>query len=58
MKDGEMKQTLQLPDYVSANNFFNNMAKVRNTQTGLETSLFNSGYIPKFYYGASVRIKL
>ena len=41
-----------------ANNFFNNMAKVRNTQTGLETSLFNSGYIPKFYYGASVRIKL
>ena len=24
MKDGEMKQTLQLPDYVSANNFFNN----------------------------------
>lgn len=24
MKDGEMKHTLQLPDYVSANNFFNN----------------------------------
>ena len=41
-----------------ANNFFNNMAKVRNTQTGLETSLFNSGYIPKFYYGASVRVKI
>lgn len=41
-----------------ANNFFNNMAKVRNQQTGLETSLFNSGYIPKFYYGASVRVKL
>lgn len=41
-----------------ANNFFNNMAKVRNSQTGLETSLFNSGYIPKFYYGASVRVKI
>lgn len=41
-----------------ANNFFNNMAKVRNTQTGLETSLFNSGYIPKFYYGASIRVKI
>lgn len=41
-----------------ANNFLNNMAKVRNTQTGLETSLFNSGYIPKFYYGASVRVKI
>ena len=24
IKDGEMKSTLQLPDYVSANNFFNN----------------------------------
>ena len=41
-----------------ANNFFNNMATVKNAQTGLETSLFNSGYIPKFYYGASVRVKL
>ncbi|MCM1078903.1 MAG: TonB-dependent receptor [Bacteroidales bacterium] len=41
-----------------ANNFFNNMSMVRNSQTGLETSLFNSGYIPKFYYGLSVRIKI
>lgn len=41
-----------------ANNFFNNMATVKNEQTGLETSLFNSGYIPKFYYGVSVRVKL
>ena len=41
-----------------ANNFFNNMATVTNAQTGLETSLFNSGYIPKFYYGLSVRVKL
>lgn len=41
-----------------ANNFFNNMSSVRNTQTGLETSLFSSSYIPKFYYGASIRVKL
>ena len=41
-----------------ANNFLNNLASVRNKQTGLKTSLFDSGYIPKFYYGASVRVKL
>ncbi len=41
-----------------ANNFFNNMAMVRNSQTGLETSLFGSSYIPKFYYGVSLRVKL
>lgn len=41
-----------------ANNFFNNMSMVRNSQTGLETSLFGSGYIPKFYYGLSVRVKI
>ena len=41
-----------------ANNFFNNMAMVRNSQTGLETSLYGSSYIPKFYYGVSLRVKL
>ena len=41
-----------------ANNFLNNMGTVTNSQTGLESSLFASGYIPKFYYGASVRLKL
>lgn len=41
-----------------ANNFFNNMSMVRNAQTGLETSLFSSTYIPKFYYGASIRVKI
>ncbi len=41
-----------------ANNFFNNMSMVKNSQTGLESSLFGSGYIPKFYYGASIRVKL
>lgn len=41
-----------------ANNFFNNMSFVRNTQTGLQSSLFSSGYIPKFYYGLSIRLKI
>ena len=41
-----------------ANNCFNNLASVRNAQTGLKTSLFDSGYVPKFYYGVSVRVKL
>lgn len=41
-----------------ANNFLNTMHHVNNSQTGLEQTLFNSGYIPKFYYGLSVRLKL
>ncbi len=41
-----------------ANNCLNNMGTVTNSQTGLESSLFASGYIPKFYYGASLRLKL
>ncbi len=41
-----------------ANNFFNNMAKVRSTWAGIESSLFNSSYIPAFNYGASLRLKI
>lgn len=41
-----------------ANNFFNNMAKVRSTWAGTETSLFGSSYIPPFNYGATLRIKI
>ena len=52
----EIGRSISLSFY--ANNFFNNMSMVRNSQTGLETSLFGSGYIPKFYYGLSVRLKL
>lgn len=40
-----------------ARNFFCQMGKVRSSQTGLETSLFDSSRIPKFYYGLSVRLK-
>lgn len=41
-----------------ANNFLNNMHSVHSSQTGLDSSLFGSAYIPKFYYGASLRIKI
>nr|WP_314498324.1 TonB-dependent receptor [uncultured Prevotella sp.] len=41
-----------------ANNFFNTLAQVHSSQTGLETSLFGSGYVPSFYYGLSLRLKI
>ncbi len=41
-----------------ANNFFNNMAKVRSTWTNTESSLFGSSYIPPFNYGATLRLKM
>jgi len=41
-----------------ANNFFNNMAKVRSTWGGSESSLFGSPYIPTFNYGATLKLKL
>lgn len=41
-----------------ATNFFNNMGMVKASQTGLESSLYNSSYIAKFYYGLSLRLKL
>ncbi len=41
-----------------ANNFFNNMKTVHSSQTDLDTSLFASSFIPSFYYGLSLRVKL
>lgn len=41
-----------------ANNFFNNMAKVRYRWSGTETSLFGSSLITQFNYGASLKLKL
>ncbi len=40
-----------------ANNFFQNMRAIKSSQTGNEITLFNSGYIPQFYYGLTLRIK-
>ena len=54
--------TKELGDHVSvsfyANNFFRNMHQVHSSQTDLYTSLFSSSYIPNFYYGLSLRLKL
>ena len=54
--------TKEIGDHISisfyANNFFNNMGQVKNTKTGLKSSLFGSGYIPKYYYGLSLRLKM
>lgn len=54
--------TKEIGDHVSisfyANNFFNTMKKVKETQTDLETSLFASGYVPSFYYGLSLKLKI
>jgi hypothetical protein len=54
--------TKEMGDHVSvafyANNFFNTMRKVHSSQTDLETSLFGSGYVPSYYYGLSLRLKI
>ena len=54
--------TKEIGDYVSlsfyANNFFNTMRRVHSSQTDLETSLFGSAYVPNYYYGLSLRLKI
>lgn len=54
--------TKEIGDHISlsfyANNFFNTMRYVHSSQTGLDTSLFESSYVPSYYYGLSLRLKL
>ena len=54
--------TKEIGDHVSvsfyANNLWNNMRRIRSSQTDTETSLFGSGYIPSYYYGLSLRLKI
>ena len=54
--------TKEIGDHVSvsfyANNFFNTMRKVHSSQNDLETSLFSSAYVPSYYYGLSMKLKL
>ena len=54
--------TKEIGDHVSlsfyANNFFNTMRTVHSSQTDLDTSLFSSSYVPSFYYGLSLRLKI
>lgn len=40
-----------------ANNCFNNMGRVHNSADGDYLPLYYGNYIPKFYYGASLRLK-
>lgn len=59
---GNINITKEIGDHVSisflANNFWNSMARVKSHQTGLRTTIYNGGYIPPFYYGLSMRLKL
>ena len=54
--------TKEIGDHITlsfyANNFLNNMSKVRNSRTGLESTLYNSSYIPRFYYGLALKLKI
>ena len=54
--------TKEIGDHISlsfyANNFFNTMRKIHSSQTDLETSLFGSNYVPSYYYGLSLRLKI
>lgn len=59
---GNINITKEIGDHVNisflANNFWNSMARVKSRQTGLRNTIYNSGYIPPFYYGISMRVKL
>jgi len=54
--------TKELGDHISisfyANNFLNSMRRIRSSQTDLQTTLFGSAYIPSYYYGLSMRLKI
>jgi hypothetical protein len=42
----------------NATNFTNNMQLVKSSDTGIQSTIFGSSYIPRFYYGLSLRIKI
>jgi hypothetical protein len=42
----------------NATNFTNNMQLVNSSDRGFQSTIFNSSYIPKFYYGLSLKIKI
>lgn len=53
--------TKEIRDFASitfnAINFLNNMSTVHNSWSGNTATLFDSGYVPGFYYGLSLRVK-
>ena len=54
--------TKEIGDFLTlsffANNFIYSMQKVKKKDTGFTTSLYNSGLIPRFNYGLSIKLKL
>lgn len=42
----------------SATNFFNNTSRVKSGWTRTESTLYGSNYIPRYYYGLSLRLKI
>jgi hypothetical protein len=54
--------TKEIGDFASisfyALNFTNNMQRVKSSDTGLESSIYGSSYIPAFYYGLSLKLKI
>lgn len=59
---GNLNITKEIGDHVSisfqATNFWNHTGKVTSSQTHRESTLYGSGYIPSFYYGLSMKVKL
>ncbi len=57
-----LRVTKEIGDHVDlsfyAINFFNNMASVEESNTRRETTLYDSSYIPQFYYGMTMKVKL
>lgn len=53
--------TKEIKDFAAitfnATNFLNNMSQVRSSWTNGEFSLYESSYIPEFYYGLSLKLK-
>lgn len=59
---GNINLTKEIGNRVSvsfnAANFFNNMGRVTDSQTGNKISLYRRSDVPKFYYGLSMRLKI
>ncbi len=59
---GNINVTKEIGDHVTlsfqATNFWNSTRKVHTSQTDSETTLYGSSYIPSFYYGLSLKIKI
>lgn len=41
-----------------ATNVFNSMAKVKESDTGISQTVYNSGYVPQFYYGLTFAVSI